>query len=588
MADTLYNDSAPGRRSRLERSKSRLWTERASFDQHWRDIGDYLMPRRTRFHASDRNRGDKRNQNIIDSTARFAARTLASGLHAGLTSPARPWMKLTTSDPDLAEHGPVKEWLHTVTQRMLDTFLKGNLYNVLPMIYGDMGLFGTACMSIMADQKDVFRAYAYPLGSFAISMDRRGNASTFCREYELSVRQVVEEFGVRQGYRDIDWSKISLAVKRMWDNGQYEDPVRLVWMVQPNAQAEEGKIDAKYLPWSSCHWELGQPNDQGSTTSGFLRESGYQTFPIMAPRWDITAEDSYGTDCPGMTALGDVRQLQVMQLEKGKAIKKMVSPPMVAPTAFRTQKTSILPGDITYGDTREGQQGMRPIYQVQIDLEHLRLDMGEVQYRIKRAFYEDLFLMMAQSDAQRGSQPVTAREIDERHEEKLIVLGPVLERTNDELLDPIVDRVYLLMHERGMIPEPPDELDHVDLKVEYISIMAQAQKLVGVGGVDRYMQSATVLAQTFPDVRHKIDINEVMDGYAEMLGVPPKMTRTTEDAVKLQQAEAQAVQQAQQAEQAKTLATAAAQAGARPVAPDSALDRMSQQMGAPGAQSAVA
>ena len=86
-------------------------TKRASFDSHWRELGEYYFPRRPRFFSTDRNKGDKRSQQIVDSTPRFAARTLQSGLHAGLTSPSRPWMRLTTPDTKLSEVGPVKIYL---------------------------------------------------------------------------------------------------------------------------------------------------------------------------------------------------------------------------------------------------------------------------------------------------------------------------------------------------------------------------------------------------------------------------------------------------------------------------------------------
>src|SRR4051812_2460678 len=125
MAGFSYVDAAT-KRSRYEALGGAMKLERTSFDAHWQEIGSYLLPRRTRFFSGDRNRGDKRNQNIIDSTARFSLRTLASGLHAGLTSPARPWMKLTTPDPSLAEHQPVKNWLHVVTERMLAVFQQSN------------------------------------------------------------------------------------------------------------------------------------------------------------------------------------------------------------------------------------------------------------------------------------------------------------------------------------------------------------------------------------------------------------------------------------------------------------------------------
>ena len=57
--------------------------------------------------------------------------THASGMMAGLTSPARPWFRLTVADAGLREYGPVKEWLWDVANRMRDMFLKTNLYAVL-------------------------------------------------------------------------------------------------------------------------------------------------------------------------------------------------------------------------------------------------------------------------------------------------------------------------------------------------------------------------------------------------------------------------------------------------------------------------
>jgi len=556
------------RRDRYQKLKAALWTERSSFDSHWKELGDWMLPRRTRFSVNDRNKGDKRNQNIIDSTGRFAARTLQSGLHAGLTSPARPWFKLTTPDPALAEFKPVQEWLHVATLRMQVVFADTNLYNTLPICYGDMGVFGTHAMAVLADDKDLFRCQAYPIGSYALGLDARGLATTFVREYQLSVRQVIQQFAMKPGSTAIDWTRVSQTVKDLWNDGNTEAGVDLCWVVCPNDQQDSSRMEAAYsLPWASCHFEAGQDNGT------MLKESGFRTFPILAPRWDITGEDTYGTDCPGMTCLGDVKQLQIMQREKAKAIQKHVTPPLAGSGELRTQKTSLLPGDITY--LRDPDKGLRAIHQITLDLNHLRQDIGETQYRIQRAFYEDLFLMLATSDQQRDSSaPVTAREIDERHEEKLLALGPVLERTNDELLDPLIDRVFAMMQEKGLLPEPPQELDGVDLKVEYISIMAQAQKLVGVVGQDRFVASVAPMIEVFPEIRHKVNIFQIIDNYADMLGVDPRIVKSTEDA-EAAQAEDQRQQQAMMdAQKAKDLGAAAKSAGTTPMGTDSALDRL--------------
>jgi hypothetical protein len=580
------------KRSRYEMMRGAYWSERSSFDSHWQELSAFLQPRRSRFWPGDRNRGDKRNQNIIDSTGRFTIRTLASGMHAGLTSPARPWMKLTTPDPDLAKLENVKEWLSDTTQRILTVFAQGNLYNALPIVYGDIGLFGTAAMSILEDTRDLFRAYAYPIGSYALGLDDRGVVTTFIREYEMTVRSAVQSFGGKMGEAipigaPIQWSNFSTRVKNQWDRGNYEAAVQVAWIVIPNEQADERRFGAKYLPWSSCHWERGSSNNPATVDDGggFLRESGFRTFPILAPRWEVTSpEDSYGTACPGMDMLGDVKQLQIMQRRKGQAISKMIDPPVSGPSSLRTQDVSLLPGKITYVDVREGQQGLKSVHDVRIDLSHLTADIAQTQYRIQRAGYEDLFLMLANSDPARGMQPITAREVDERHEEKLLALGPVLERTNDELLDPLVDRVYAMMDAHGLISPPPPELHGVSLKVEYISILAQAQKLVGVVGQDRFLQSTLPLMQTDPTIRHKIRWFKVVDNYGDMLGVDPRIVVPDDEAQAAVNAEQQAHQAAADAINAKTMAQAAATAGAKPVAPDSPLDRV---LGGGGAASAA-
>jgi hypothetical protein len=571
MSDrTPYTANTLTKRQEYELVRSALWTERSSFDAHWRELGEFIKPRRPRWFTGDRNKGDRRNQKIIDSTGSFAARTLQSGMHAGITSPARPWMKLTTPDPELAQFAPVKEWLHEVTQRMLTVFLRSNLYNVLPTQYGDMGVFATAAMGIMEDDATIIRAYSYPVGSFAIASNDRGICDVWVREWQMSVRQVVATFGLDRRTNTIEWSGISRTVRSLWERGAYEQPVEVCWVVAPNTRADASRIGGKFMPYSSCWFEKGQERE-----GQFLRESGFNEFPVMASRWDTTGEDAYGTDSPGMIALGDIKALQTMQKRKAQAVEKMINPPLSAPTSVRNQKASLLPADITYIDIREGQKGIAPIHEVRLDISHLTADINESRQIVRRAFYEDLFLMLAQSDR----REITAREIDERHEEKLLALGPVLERTNDELLDPIVDRTYAIMDRRGLLPEPPPELQGVDLKVEYISLMAQAQKLVSVVGHERFLSLAAQLTTVFPSARHKVNVFQAIDDAGDMMGVNPKVIVTDEDAQAAMQAEAQQIAQAQAAATMKDSTAAMSNMANTPMGGDSALDRMMQAAG---------
>lgn len=566
-----------GERGRIELQRQALLNDRkgGGFDAHWQDIADVTMPRRVRFTTTDRNKGSKTNQLILDSTGRFAARTLGSGLHAGLTSPARPWMKLTTPDPELAQFAPVKEWLHTVTTRMLTVFGQSNLYNALPITYLDMGLFGTGAMAQVTDERDLFRFYSFPVGSYGLSLNARGTIGAFYREFERTVRQVVQEFLVVG--TGIDWTRGSSRLKNLWDKGQYEEAVTLGWYVAPNENRRTQALNAfARKPFVSYHFEIDSETiEQQKAEDLFLRKSGFDTFPIHAPRWDVTSDDCYGTDSPGMSVLGDIRQLQGMARKKGQLLAKAVDPPLTGPSALRSQKVSLVAGDITYQDVRDANAGLRPIHEPRLEgYQHLTQDIEMVKQSVRRGFYEDLFLMLANSDPSRGMQPMTAREVDERHEEKLLALGPVLERTNDELLDPLIDRTFSMMQGAGLIPEPPDELQKVQLKVEYVSIMAQAQKLVGVVGQDRFIASTLPLAEAFPEIKHKIKPFVIVNDYAEMLGVNPNQLRTDEEAEALMQQEQEQAAAMQQAEMMKNAGAGMGAAGQNPIAQNSPLDQV--------------
>lgn len=567
---------ALSKRTRYELLRSQLEQERDSFKAHWRDLGDYILPRRPRFFISDTNKGDRRNTKIIDSTATLAARTLRSGMMGGVTSPSRPWFRLTTPDPDFAEFGPVKEWLHVVSQRMSTAFLRSNVYNALPIVYGDMGVFGTAAMSIEEDLDDVIRCYPFPIGSYMIATNDKMKVDVFFREFRMTVRQIVDKFGKTTAAGKPDWSNFSELVQNQYNLGQLETWVDVCHVIHPNQDYNANSADPKHKKFSSCYYERGT---SGATTQNYmsnddryLRESGFDFFPVLAPRWEVTGEDVYGTSCPGMEALGDTKQLQTGEKRGSQAIDKMVNPPMTAPTALRTTKTSILPGDITYLDVREGQQGFRPAHEVNFRLEALENKQAQVRERVRRAFYEDLFLMLSTSDR----REITAREIEERHEEKLLALGPVLEQLNQDLLDPLIDNTFEIMLRQGMIPEPPEELQGMKLKVEYISVMAQAQKLVGIASLERFAGFVgNLIAQTKdPSTLDKVDIDQMIDEYGDALSVPPRIVRPDDQVDEIRAQRAKAVQAQQQAENLREMAGGAKDLAGADMSGDNALTRV--------------
>jgi len=504
MADfTSDAQSYPGapKREQLFTRWGMLKSERASWWAHWQEITTFLLPRNGRYFVQDRDKGWRRHNNIYDNTGTRALRVLGAGMMAGATSPARPWFRLATGDSDLNRYQPVKLWLDEVTRRMQVVFQRSNTYRALHGMYEELGAFGTAASIMLPDYKSVVHHYPVTVGEFAIAQDYQGRVCTLYREFEKTVGELVKEFG---------YKNCSTTVQNMYDRGSLDQWIRLIHAIEPRADRDIRKRDSLNMAWGSYYFEVGGNKDK------FLRVSGFKEFPGVVPRWATAGGDIYGNS-PGMEALGDVKQLQHEQLRKAQVIDYQTKPPLQVPTSLKNRDVETLPGGITFV---EGQsQGIKTAFEVNLNIQHLLEDIQDVRERVRGAFYADLFLMLANATDTR----MTATEVAERHEEKLLMLGPVLERLHNELLEPLIESTFNRMLEAGLIPPPPEEMNGMEISVEFVSMLAQAQRAIGVNSIDRFVGNLGAVAQFKPDVLDKFNADEWADAYSDMLGVDPNL-----------------------------------------------------------------
>lgn len=520
-----------------------LKSERASWWAHWQELTSYILPRNGRYFSQDRDKGWRRHNNIYDSTGTRSLRILGAGLMAGATSPARPWFRLGTPDPALNAYHPVKLWLDDVGHRMQLVFQKSNTYRSLHQMYEELGCFGTGVSIVLPDFKNVVHHYPVTVGEFGLATDFQGHVNTCYREFQKTVGETVQEFGIKN---------VSTTVRHLYDQGSLDQWITIVHAIEPRLDYDAKKRSADNMPWKSCYFEAG------SDHPAYLRESGFKNFPVLAPRWAIAGGDIYGNS-PGMEALGDIKQLQHEQLRKAQGIDYKTKPPLQVPTSMKNKDVDTLPGGISFIDGNS--PGIRTAFQVDIDLSHLLADINDVRERIRGAFYADLFLMLSNSTG-----TMTATEVAERHEEKLLMLGPVLERLHNELLDPLIETTFDRMITANIIPRPPEELQGMELNVEFVSMLAQAQRAMGTNAVDRFLGRLGQVAQFKPDVLDKFDADQWADSYSDMLGVDPNLIVAGKQVAMVRQARAQAqaaqAQVAAMREQAATVKDmAAAQTG---------------------------
>jgi hypothetical protein len=400
----------------------------------------------------------------------------------------------------------------------------------------------------------------FPIGSYFLANGADLEVNTIYREFSMTTAQLVERFGKEH---------VSQLVLEQFNTGDLDKWHDVVHVIEPNLKQQPGVLGYRGMPFVSCYFEKA-----GGDDVGFLRESGYEEFPVMCPRWSTTGEDVYGTSSAD-DALGDCNGLQVLERRKGQIVNKMADPPMRVPSSLMHGSTSLLPGGRNVVSDLAPSQALAPA-QV-MDARSIEVVGAEIQrheIRIERAFHVDLWLMLSRQEGQ-----ITATEVLEKHKEKLLQLGPVMNRVEDELLDPMISRVYAILERNGHIPEPPEEIAGMELKPEYISIMAQAQKLLDTTGINELARFVGGLSAGRPDVIDKLNADEMVDEYANALGVKPDLVRSDEEVAQIRQARAQAKAQAAAQQQTAETIAGAKVLSETDTAGDNALTRLLSSVG---------
>lgn len=557
------NDSAYSSKSLRQKTLQQidaLFAEREErgWDADYKEIAQFVDPRSGLFNGARPNDGRKRHQDIYDSTGLRARRIATAGMMSGHASPARPFHRLKVPDEKLMKRQTVKIWLDQVTRLQRLIWSKSNTYFALQKIYRECVTFGTAVSFLEPNFDTVIHHTPLTVGEYALGRNHLNHIDTLARRFKWRVIDVVRNFGLE---------KCSISTQNAYNRGNFYAWVDLGHLVAPR---EWGSYNARSplnrdMKFKSCWAELSSAD----IDAPLLRESGFKNFPALTPRWDTSSGATYG-ESPGMEVVGDIKQLMFDHMRKAQGIDYQTNPPIQVPTTYKADKSSRLPGGMMFYDpaTGSGNSPIKSAYEVTLNLQYVLEDIQDIRQRINEGFFVDLFMMIA--NIERSN--VTAREIAEKQEEKLIMLGPVIENLDAEVLVPLVDFTFDRMVEARILPTPPPELADMELQVEFIGVLAQAQRAVGISSADRLIGSIAAIAQLKgPDVLDKLDSDAMIDDYADMLGGNPEWIVANEDVAIIRQDRAKA--QAQQAQMAamQPMANAAKTASETNVTAPSAL-----------------
>jgi hypothetical protein len=513
--------------AKTKRMLQSMRQERTPWYSYWRELADYILPRRYVWLQDEVEYGRQaslRNPMILDGTGTVAARTLASGLMNGITSPARPWFRLRV--PGMEDNANVKVWLDEVAKRMFSVMAESNFYNSVATLFEDLSAFSTAVMMIYEDDEDVVRCYNLACGEYYLMQNNRRKVDRVGREFKWRVEQVVAEFGLEN-------CSPSVQERFAKGGGSLNDRVEIYHLVEPNKDDAYGL--APIHKYREIYWEKCKETDI------VLRVKGYREWFIVAARWQTVGNDSYGTG-PANDALADIKQLQHLTLRQAQGLDKTVSPPLIADLQLQNRPMSLLPNGVTYV-AGAASFGAKPVYTINVPFGELSQIIQATQSRIYDFFYNPLFTGISNLDTVRSAEEISARRA-----ETLVLLGPVLQRIEGEALDPALYRIFSIMLRKGLLPDVPEELANTNIEVQYVSVLSDAQRAVGAAPIERAVAFAGNLAGVKPEVLEVFNFAELMLDYSERLGVPARLLKPLDQVVRELQQAAEAKNQMQQAQ----------------------------------------
>ena len=524
-----------------------LRTNRYSWWVHWRELADYILPRRYKWLITPNQmaRGSPINQHILDSTGSMAARNLAAGMMMGCSDPTKRWFRYKINRTDSTQTSPTSLWLAEVERLISLILAESNFYDSLAIFYFDLVVFGTAVMLIYEDFDNVICCTNPCLGEYDVDNNGTLQPAVLEREFTYTISQAADEFGVEN---------LSPSSASLWATGGTSLTRELVvaHCIEPNDDGRQYGIPESF-PFRECYWEWGgsaSPQGGSSYSPGLLRKRGYHESPAIITRWDLVSNDAYGRS-PGMDALPDIKQLQLETKRLSQGIDKMVNPPMIADVQLKNQPASLTPGGVTYvsGMISQGKTGFAPVYTVNPQVNEMMQQIQQVQGRIGETFYNDLFKVISQFETRSN---VTATEIDARRAEAMLMLGPVLERLNHEGFAKIHDRVFGIAARAGILPKAPSEVQGKHLNVEFTSMIELAQNANQASGIERLFNIVGALAGIDPAAADNVDIDYGLDKISYLYNNDPKLIRSPKQLADIRAQRAQQAQQAQMAAQADT------------------------------------
>lgn len=532
----------PSRGSKILDRFGRVANLRATFETNWQEISDHCTGRRW-FIARDDIPGRIRHRDIYDNTSMVSGVLLASGLHTLLTNTATTWFRMKPEFDELLEDPETAIWFEDAEHVMYSHFNRpeARFMSQMHEMYHDLVHYGTSSMWVLDKPGQGVAFSARPLRETYITQDSEGVIDTYFRKLEMTNRQAVDLLGAKN---------VPRAAKEI-ENGNGEKVMEYLHWIRRNDDPDPAQMGSKGMPWSSSYIDFENGN--------ILSEGGYRELPYLVARWSTDAGEVYGRG-PGYQALPAQKMLNQMKRTVLEAGQLAVRPPAFVRNDGVLTQLRLNPGGVTYLGPDDG-SGVSPITFMETKV---RPDIGtelleRERVAVRGAYHFELLQLLQ-------DPRMTATQVIELASKMSRLLSPILGRMQSEVLEPMIERVFSILLRQGRFLPPPPALQGQEIRVEYVSPIARAQREGDAAAIVDTFTVATNLATTDPGVMDNLNGDEAIREIARAKGVPLSVLRPQAEVAALRE------ERNKQAQQQQALDQFSQAAGALPSLVESGID----------------
>lgn len=505
-----------------------LESERKEHENRWKDALEYILPQRTKF--VDEYIDDKR----FDTTATHNVHKLADGLFGSNCPQAINWFKFRFLQADLNDDDEAMTWLQLAQERCYDAINRSNYYDILPTFLRSGIALETAAMSVIEDVvAGKIICNVLPMDEIYVQVDANNEIYRIFRKFILNAEQAVIEYGKKA------------LVSRVVDSAEkhQKTEITVVHIIEKRKDIDPTKADAMNMPWRSVTIDF--------TNDTAIKESGFRKKPVIVWRFEVRGNCPYGYGAT-TDALPDIYTVNRFMSDMLDASQAALKPPIFVP---EETDYSLDPGSVNYyQDAGRQVYTVKPFIDSPVTLEVLQ----DLRESIKAAYKADYFMPLMQL----ADKKMTAREVFERKSERITATGSVQGRLTSEVITPFLERVFQIELDAERIPPPPQGLEAAQIKIDYLSPLAQEQREVAnAQGILASLDTIMPIMQLYPETTAKLKPEVLLDALLDNTGMPQKAIVNDKDYQAIQQSKAQQQQAMMNLQIQQVQADIAAKAG---------------------------